>query len=47
MSQVTELLRDWSAGRQEARDELLRLVYDPVRGADTVDLAQPASPIPG
>jgi RNA polymerase sigma factor (TIGR02999 family) len=31
MSQVTELLRDWSAGRQEARDELLRLVYDPLR----------------
>jgi RNA polymerase sigma factor (TIGR02999 family) len=31
MSQVTELLRDWSAGRQEARDELLRLVYEPLR----------------
>lgn len=31
MSQVTQLLRDWSAGRQEARDELLNLVYDPLR----------------
>ena len=31
MSEVTQLLRDWSAGRQEARDELLRLVYDPLR----------------
>jgi RNA polymerase sigma factor (TIGR02999 family) len=31
MSQVTELLRDWSAGRQEARDELLHLVYEPLR----------------
>jgi len=31
MSEVTQLLRDWSAGRQEARDELLRLVYEPLR----------------
>ena len=31
MSEVTQLLHDWSAGRQEARDELLRLVYDPLR----------------
>jgi RNA polymerase sigma factor (TIGR02999 family) len=31
MPEVTELLRDWSAGRQEARDELLRLVYEPLR----------------
>jgi RNA polymerase sigma factor (TIGR02999 family) len=31
MSEVTQLLRDWSAGRAEARDELLGLVYDPLR----------------
>jgi RNA polymerase sigma factor (TIGR02999 family) len=31
MSQVTQLLRDWSAGRVEARDELLGLVYEPLR----------------
>jgi RNA polymerase sigma factor (TIGR02999 family) len=31
MSQVTQLLHDWSAGRQEARDELLHLVYEPLR----------------
>ncbi|HYH06435.1 MAG TPA: sigma-70 family RNA polymerase sigma factor [Thermoanaerobaculia bacterium] len=31
MSQVTQLLREWSAGRQEARDELLGLVYVPLR----------------
>lgn len=31
MSEVTQLLQDWSAGRQEARDELLGLVYDPLR----------------
>lgn len=31
MSEVTQLLRDWSAGRPEARDELLGLVYDPLR----------------
>jgi RNA polymerase sigma factor (TIGR02999 family) len=31
MSQVTQLLREWSAGRQEARDELLGLVYTPLR----------------
>lgn len=31
MSEVTQLLHEWSAGRQEARDELLRLVYDPLR----------------
>jgi RNA polymerase sigma factor (TIGR02999 family) len=31
MPEVTQLLRDWSEGRQEARDELLRLVYDPLR----------------
>ncbi len=31
MSQVTQLLRDWSAGRPEARDELVGLVYEPLR----------------
>lgn len=31
MSEVTELLRNWSAGRQDARDELLGLVYEPLR----------------
>jgi RNA polymerase sigma factor (TIGR02999 family) len=31
MSEVTQLLRDWSAGREEARDQLLGLVYDPLR----------------
>lgn len=31
MSQVTRLLRDWSSGREEARDELLALVYEPLR----------------
>ncbi|HEV7240656.1 MAG TPA: sigma-70 family RNA polymerase sigma factor [Thermoanaerobaculia bacterium] len=31
MSEVTQLLREWSSGRQEARDELLGLVYEPLR----------------
>ena len=31
MAEVTQLLRDWSNGRQEARDELLGLVYEPLR----------------
>ena len=31
MSDVTRLLRDWSAGRAEARDELVGLVYAPLR----------------
>jgi RNA polymerase sigma factor (TIGR02999 family) len=31
MSEVTQLLRDWSEGRVEARDELLRLVYAPLK----------------
>ena len=31
MSEVTQLLREWSRGRQEARDELLGLVYEPLR----------------
>jgi RNA polymerase sigma factor (TIGR02999 family) len=31
MSEVTRLLRDWSAGRAEARDELVGLVYAPLR----------------
>ncbi len=31
MSEVTQLLRDWSAGKQEARDQLLGLVYEPLR----------------
>jgi RNA polymerase sigma factor (TIGR02999 family) len=31
MPEVTQLLRDWSDGRVEARDELLELVYGPLR----------------
>ncbi|MEO8381621.1 MAG: sigma-70 family RNA polymerase sigma factor [Acidobacteriota bacterium] len=31
MSEVTRLLHDWSSGRKEARDELLGLVYEPLR----------------
>lgn len=31
MPEVTQLLHDWSAGKQEARDELLGLVYEPLR----------------
>jgi len=31
MPELTQLLRDWNAGRVEARDELLGLVYDPLR----------------
>jgi RNA polymerase sigma factor (TIGR02999 family) len=31
MAEVTQLLRDWSAGKQEARDQLLGLVYEPLR----------------
>jgi RNA polymerase sigma factor (TIGR02999 family) len=31
MSEVTQLLREWSGGRQEAREELLGLVYEPLR----------------
>ncbi|HEY0160691.1 MAG TPA: sigma-70 family RNA polymerase sigma factor [Thermoanaerobaculia bacterium] len=31
MSEVTQLLREWSEGREEARDRLLGLVYDPLR----------------
>jgi RNA polymerase sigma factor (TIGR02999 family) len=31
MSEVTQLLRDWSEGREEARNELLDLVYEPLR----------------
>lgn len=31
MPEVTELLRDWSEGREEARNELLDLVYKPLR----------------
>jgi RNA polymerase sigma factor (TIGR02999 family) len=31
MTEVTRLLQDWSAGRKEARDELLGLVYEPLR----------------
>jgi RNA polymerase sigma factor (TIGR02999 family) len=31
MAEVTQLLREWSSGRQEARDELLGLVYEPLR----------------
>src|SRR4051812_19136754 len=31
MSELTQLLRDWSAGRVEARDELLDIVYEPLR----------------
>lgn len=28
MSEVTELLREWNAGRPEARDRLIRVVYE-------------------
>lgn len=35
MSDVTQLLRDWSAGSADARDELVGLVYAPLR-----DIAQ-------
>jgi len=31
MPEVTQLLRDWSEGRVEARNELLDLVYEPLR----------------
>lgn len=31
MSDVTQLLREWSEGREEAREALLGLVYDPLR----------------
>ncbi|HEX9982372.1 MAG TPA: sigma-70 family RNA polymerase sigma factor [Thermoanaerobaculia bacterium] len=31
MSEVTQLLHDWSQGNVEARDELLNLVYRPLR----------------
>jgi RNA polymerase sigma factor (TIGR02999 family) len=31
MTEVTQLLRDWSEGREEARNELLGLVYEPLR----------------
>ncbi|HJW92760.1 MAG TPA: sigma-70 family RNA polymerase sigma factor [Thermoanaerobaculia bacterium] len=31
MSEVTQLLRDWSEGREGARNELLDLVYEPLR----------------
>ena len=31
MSDVTQLLQEWSSGRAEAREELLGLVYDPLR----------------
>jgi RNA polymerase sigma factor (TIGR02999 family) len=31
MSDVTQLLREWNAGQAEARDQLMRLVYDPLR----------------
>lgn len=31
MSEVTQLLREWSNGRAEAREELLALVYAPLR----------------
>jgi RNA polymerase sigma factor (TIGR02999 family) len=31
-SEVTELLRGWNEGRADARDELMRLVYEPLRG---------------
>ncbi|HEX8253567.1 MAG TPA: sigma-70 family RNA polymerase sigma factor [Thermoanaerobaculia bacterium] len=30
MAEVTQLLREWSEGREEARDALLGLVYDPL-----------------
>jgi RNA polymerase sigma factor (TIGR02999 family) len=31
MHEVTELLREWSAGHAEARDRLMRVVYEPLR----------------
>jgi RNA polymerase sigma factor (TIGR02999 family) len=31
MPEVTQLLRDWSEGREGARNELLDLVYEPLR----------------
>ena len=31
MPEVTRLLREWSEGREEAREALLGLVYDPLR----------------
>ena len=31
MPEVTKLLREWSEGREEAREALLGLVYDPLR----------------
>lgn len=31
MSEVTELLREWSAGAPDARDRLMRIVYEPLR----------------
>jgi len=31
MPEVTQLLRDWSEGKEEARNELLGLVYEPLR----------------
>jgi RNA polymerase sigma factor (TIGR02999 family) len=31
MSAVTELLREWNAGRPEARDRLMQVVYEPLR----------------
>jgi RNA polymerase sigma factor (TIGR02999 family) len=31
MSEVTELLREWNAGAPDARDRLMRVVYDPLR----------------
>jgi RNA polymerase sigma factor (TIGR02999 family) len=30
VSEVTQLLREWNAGEPEARDRLMRLVYDPL-----------------
>ena|ERR1043165_8364134 len=31
MSEVTRLLREWNAGEPEARDQLMRVVYEPLR----------------
>ena len=31
MAEVTELLREWNVGAPEARDRLMRLVYEPLR----------------
>lgn len=31
MSDLTEMLRGWNEGRPEARDELMRVVYEPLR----------------